>query len=91
MTLLNTVDFTKLNYKDCLPRNDIHSLQSNSNTNYENCRKWCSGNNNCGGFTVWQNTCYFKNKNCKDDITDYQDTNLFLLQGNLNNLNPWCS
>ena len=84
-----TIEFQRLQYKDCLPHNDIYSLKSNQNTNYENCRKWCSENSNCKGFTVWQDTCYFKNKNCKDDIRDDRETNLFLLPGNVNKLNSW--
>ena len=87
--VFETVELQRLQYKDCLPHNDIYSLKSNQNTNYENCRKWCSENSNCGGFTVWQNTCYFKNKNCKDGIRDHRETNLFLLLGNVNKLNSW--
>ena len=65
--------------KDCLYGSDIHSLRQNENQ--ENCREWCSGNCNCGGFTVYHNICFFKNKNCKDHTTEKRGRSLFMKHG----------
>ena len=54
-------------HKDCLVRNDLHSLRSNVTTN--NCVEWCDNNNSsCAGFTLYKNTCYFKSYDCENDL-----------------------
>ena len=79
-------DFIVLENKDCLLGNHIHFLQSNQQSNYENCRQWCKDNRICAGFTVaFDNICFFKTAGCKDDIFASEGVVTFLYQGNEKN------
>ena len=68
------------NNKDCLVQMDIHAMNSDGTSNHDNCMVWCNGNDNCAGFTVWCNRCFFKNLSCENDIVDGDNT-LYIKQG----------
>ena len=65
--------------KDCLVDDDFFSGRSTS-ANYEDCRAWCSFISDCGGFTVYENVCYFKRKTCKDNLVQSEGRSVFILQ-----------
>ena len=82
MSIFYTVqyEYKKLENRDCLIGNDIHSLRSEGSSNYDNCMEWCNKNDNCAGFTVWHNSCYFKSFACENDLRSGGNS-LFLKQG----------
>ena len=45
------------------------------------CEAWCSNNDTCGGFVIWNITCYAKNKSCADDIQYAPGYTAYLKQG----------
>ena len=51
---------------DCLNQDDLDNMASTSDA--EPCKEWCARNEMCGGFTVWNGACYFKELHCKDDL-----------------------
>ena len=73
-------EYKQLENKDCLIHNDLHSLGSDGTSAHDNCMEWCNSNDNCAGYTVWRNTCYFKSYACWNDLRN-GDNSLFLKQG----------
>ena len=51
---------------DCLYNNDLDTIIGISDT--EPCKKWCAGNEQCGGVAVWKGNCYFKGMQCRQDL-----------------------
>ena len=47
----------------------------------ENCIVWCNNNDDCGAFTIWSNTCFFKNMSCGNDIINSSNTILYVKKG----------
>ena len=73
-------EYKKLENRNCLIVNELHSLGSDGSSNYENCMEWCNKNAQCAGFTVYRKTCYFKSYACANDLST--GSLLFLKQGN---------
>ena len=78
--LFDPLDYISFRNKDCLHNNNIHPLNSNQ-SNHENCSEWCRNNSNCGGYTLYKNKCYFKNRNCKNNLFENQGRSTFIKQG----------
>ena len=87
--MFHIVEFLKFPSRDCLYYNNIHSLASNEHPDYGNCRNWCQNDNRCGGFTIYHGVCYFKNKNCKNDLFKHYGRSTFLIQGKVKKLTTW--
>ena len=68
---------------DCLPGQDFHTQQSPDDPNFESCQRWCSQNNRCTAFVVYQNNCYFKEGDCQNDQRGFQGATVFI-QGKAN-------
>ena len=49
---------------------------------FENCKKWCSNNANCGGFTVYKYVAYFKDQSCKNSMFSGGGRSTFIKQEN---------
>ena len=69
--------------KDCLWGNDIHFLSAPQN--YDECDKWCINNRTCGAYkaimTKYPNTCFFKNKSCKNNLFRNAKREAYIPQG----------
>ena len=91
MVGIYSVEFTKFQNKNCLNGKNIDSLQSNQHPNYEDCSTWCRDHRICGGFTVLGNKCNFKNKDCKNDLSEKKDISTFILEGKVNYMFFWCN
>ena len=72
--------YKKYENKDCLIGNNLHYFTSNG-MNLEDCMDWCKNNDSCGAFTEWYDNCYFKSKNCEDDIKLVNNAVLYIKQG----------
>ena len=75
--------------KDCLSGNNIHSQNSDQPDNYEDCKDWCFNNSNCGGFIVKENTCFFKNTDCKNGLVESGGSTAFIPR-NVKEIRFWC-
>ena len=62
---------------DCLFRNDLHDMYYEA-SDYENCKQWCADHNDCGGFAVWSEKCYFKALSCVENIFGATAVDLYL-------------
>ena len=49
--------------------------------NYDACDTWCQDRRNCAGYARLGNVCYFKNKDCKNDLFKNGGRSTFLLIG----------
>ena len=67
-------------YYNCLPGENLHTLEQDDTYEYNNCREWCNNNEYCEGFVVANDTCYFKGYSCRDErFEDFAaDTDLIL-------------
>ena len=65
----STDTYIKYQDRDCLSDNDIQKTA----LDFENCKIWCNNNTNCGGFTVYNYRCYFKNLSCKFNLVYGKD------------------
>ena len=65
---------------DCLVNMDLDSLESNGTPDHNNCMEWCNFNSSCGGFSLYLDTCYFKNNDCENDMTRASGTDLYIKQ-----------
>ena len=71
--------FIRHDNKDCLNGQDIHFIGSDSSSDYENCKQWCTDNNDCGGFVgTFRDKCFFKGVACKDDLRSSQNVHVYL-------------
>ena len=70
-------------HEDCLHGHNIHTLSSNATSIHANCKEWCNINGNCGGFSVHNNTCSLKTLDCKDDLYNSFNVDIFMKQGSL--------
>ena len=84
--IFDVVEFTKYQNKDCLYYKNIHSLNSTQQQNYEDCKTWCRVNSHCGGFTAYHGVCYFKSKNCKNNLFGHGERTTFLLKGKIKDI-----
>ena len=66
--LFSVVPYTLHQDMDCLWGNNIHRISFDTKSEFESCKQWYTGNNGCGGFTVYKNVCYFKNQSCKNSL-----------------------
>ena len=73
--------FIRFENMDCLAGQDFHTLDSNDYPNYVSCRTYCNDNVNCRAFTVFENTCYFKNGDCQNDVSGLSGATTFIIQG----------
>ena len=64
---------------DCL--GNISNLVTTSKPPNYQCDKWCI-DNNCGGYTVVGNTCYFKNESCKNNLFANEKITIYIPNGN---------
>ena len=62
--------------QDCL----LHTLDLQPQE-YDVCNKWCTENLTCGGYSVNDGVCYFKNQTCDNNLEQTEDRTTFLLQG----------
>ena len=62
--------------QDCL----LHTLDLQPQE-YDVCNQWCTQNIPCGGYTVIDGVCYFKNDTCDNNLEQNEDRTTFLLQG----------
>ena len=53
---------------DCLFGVHYHTIHLGQVEYYETCRRWCNNDNNCRAFVVYENTCYFKDGDCENDL-----------------------
>ena len=74
------VAYIKHQDKDCLWGNNIHKMSLSSALDFENCKNWCNNNANCGGFTVYRYTAYFKNQSCKTSMFSSEGIIIFVKQ-----------
>ena len=79
--MFDVVEFIRFQNKDCLYYKNIYSLQSTQHPSYEDCSKWCNDNIMCGGYTVYNTVCYFKSKNCKNNLFKNNGRSTFIIQG----------
>ena len=70
-------------HQDCLHGHNIQTLSSNGTSIHANCKEWCNINGNCGGFSVHNNTCSLKTLDCKDDLYNSFNVDIFMKQGSL--------
>ena len=54
---------------ECFLDNTIHKISAE--LEFENCKQWCTDNNQCGGFTIYKDECYFKNQSCKNNLVNF--------------------
>ena len=66
---------------DCLLINNLHSMGSDGTSDHNNCMDWCNYNSSCGGFSVMDKTCFFKNSSCGNNITYAANVNVYIKQG----------
>ena len=66
--------------RDCLPESTIHHLPLTTAAEFEICKKWCTDNCKCGGFTVYRNVAYFKRLSCKFGLVYKKYTFTFIKQ-----------
>ena len=59
-------------------------MGSNQQTDYDDCKERCSDDSGCGGFIVFGNICFFKNKDCRNDLFIHKGRSAFILQGKVN-------
>ena len=71
--------YIRLENTDCLAGQDLFTLSSNENPNYETCKRWCSTNNSCTAFAVNGGSCYFKNWNCQSNQNKMNGVTTFAL------------
>ena len=69
--------FIRQDDKDCFPY-DLYDMNSNAASDYENCKQWCTDNNDCAGFVERSDNCYFKRLACRDDIVNQTNARLYL-------------
>ena len=62
---------------DCLNHHDLHTIRRTGSGRIE-CKQWCEDNDQCAGFTVVGNNCYFKNLTCYDNLFSYAGRNVYL-------------
>ena len=74
-------EYEQHNNKDCLTKMDLHSMRSDGTSDHSSCRVWCNSNDNCEAFTVWSNSCSFKNRSCGNDIKNGSNNMLYIKQG----------
>ena len=73
LSFFSAVTYIKHQDKDCLMDNNIHEMDFYIAMDYDNCTRWCTDHDDCGGFTVYRNTAYFKNLSCKSALyTSFQ-------------------
>ena len=60
---------------------DLDSIESDGTPDHNNCMEWCNFNSSCGGFSLYLDTCYFKNDDCENDMTRASSTDLHIKQG----------
>ena len=82
-------EFISFQSRDCLFKNDLGFLKSSQHPSYEDCKKWYHDHGNCAGYTVYRNTCYFKNKDCKNDLFRNDGRTTFLLVGKCIKITLW--
>ena len=63
---------------DCLFNQNLHHMTSSQDSDYEDCKKWCADNNDCGGFAGAGDDCYFKRLACKDAVLIKANAHLYL-------------
>ena len=73
--MIYAVEF-KYVQQDC----PLHTLDVQSQE-YDVCNKWCTENLDCGGYTVNDNVCYFKNETCDKNLEPNEQRTTFLLPG----------
>ena len=66
---------------DCMMGGNIFTLRSD-NTKHENCFNWCNERESCGAFTLFHDTCNFKNLTCANKLVTAENTELYMKQGN---------
>ena len=64
---------------DCMVDGDIFSLRSDF-TKHENCFNWCNQMESCGAFTLYRDTCYFKNLTCSNKLVAAEVTELLYMK-----------
>ena len=74
--------YKKENSLDCLIRKDLSSLRSDGTASHDNCKAWCNGRYDCGAFTVYRGTCYFKPNSCDENYAFPTEPVLYLKFGN---------
>ena len=74
-------EYVKYEDKDCLRFSDIHHLRLDGAFDYGKCIEWCNNDDNCGGFTLWYDACYFKSQACQDNIISIDNGDLYIRQG----------
>ena len=73
--------FKTLENRDCNVNNDIHSQKSDGTPDHNKCQERCIIYENCVGFAVARNTCYFKDLSCRNNLKHSTSTTLFLMKG----------
>ena len=65
---LFVVTYTRHQNRDCLLFSDLHVMSSSIAEDFENNKKWCTGNSSCGGFTIFNGVAWFKGQCCKNNL-----------------------
>ena len=82
--IFDVIEYTRLAGNDCLHGKNIDTLKSppcGPYKQYENCDSWCQDRRNCAGYTVSDDVCYFKTKDCWSDLSKQGGRSTFLLLG----------
>ena len=62
------VTYIKHQDKDCLSGNNIQAMNLKTALDFDNCKKLCNSNTNCGGILVYKDACYLKGESCKNNL-----------------------
>ena len=83
--MFDVIEYLILPGNDCLFGKHIGSLQVpqiwGPIDNYDECDTWCQDRRNCAGYSRLGDVCYFKNKDCKNDLFKNEGRSTFLLIG----------
>ena len=63
---------------ECFLDSSIHKINFSTKLEFDGCKQWCRGNNQCGGFTVYKDVCIFKNQSCKDNLVNSENSITFI-------------
>ena len=78
MSLCFLVAYLRNQDMDCLHGNNINQTTYSEPSDFEQWKLWCTNNDNCGGFTVYRDTAFFKNKDCKNGLFNSRNKNTFI-------------
>ena len=57
---------------------DLSNMRRDGTANNNNCMESCNNNENCAAFSVYANTCYFKDQNCNTDLQEYALNTIYI-------------